>query len=93
MFAFENSANYHARAPDALIASRLNKSDGGKNVPFLLPGLFLKDEVRIQQCMHFSDSNGKSIQKGTKSILLELNLWETVGMSALASQPDFLEQK
>ena len=99
VFAFDNSANHHARAPDALIASRLNKSDGGKNVPFLRPGWFMKDGVRIQQCMQFSDSNGKSIQKGTRSILLERDLWETVGMSAnyarkfLASQPDFLEQK
>ena len=99
VFAFDNSASHHARAPDALIASRLNKSDGGKNVPFLRPGLFMKYGVRIQQCMQFSDSNGKCIQKCTRSILLERDLWSTVGIFAnyarkfLASQPDFLEQK
>ena len=99
VFAFDNSANHHARAPDALIASRLNKSDGGKSAPFLRPGWFLRDGVRVMQEMQFIDSSGKQIQKGTRRILMERDLWESGGISAdcakklLASQPDFSEQK
>jgi hypothetical protein len=33
--AFDNSMTHRARAPDGLDASRLNKGDGGKNVPLM----------------------------------------------------------
>jgi hypothetical protein len=99
VFAFDNSAHHHARAPHALITSRLNKSDGGKSVQFLRPSWFMKDGVRVIQYMQFTDSSGKRIQKGTRRILMERDLWESGGISAeyakklLASQPDFSEQK
>jgi hypothetical protein len=41
LFAFDNSQNHRARAPDALIASRLNVSDGGKSVKPTRPGCFI----------------------------------------------------
>jgi hypothetical protein len=47
LFAFHNSSNHHKYAPDALRASQLNKSDGGKNVPLFCPGWFIEDGVRV----------------------------------------------
>eukprot|EP00474_Spongospora_subterranea_P004962 CRZ05420.1 hypothetical protein [Spongospora subterranea] len=40
LFAFDNSQNHHAMAPDALVASRLNLSDGGKHVENTRKGVF-----------------------------------------------------
>ena len=42
LFAFDNSQNHHARAPDALVASRLNLNDGGKNTPIMRDTKFKK---------------------------------------------------
>ncbi len=53
----------HFMAPDALVATRLNKSDGGKNVPLLRDGWF-KDatgEIQIQK-MQFEDGKPKGIE-------------------------------
>ena len=36
LFMFDNSANHHAFAPDALVASRLNLKDGGANLKIIM---------------------------------------------------------
>jgi hypothetical protein len=51
LFMFDNSANHHAFAPDALMASRLNLKDGGANLKSIMRGGWFigEDEVRIIQ--------------------------------------------
>lgn len=99
VFAFDNSANHHALAPDALRASKLNKGDGGKNTPCLRPGYFVKDGVLVSQPMQFIDSTGNRLQKGIKRILMERGLWPSREMrlddarALLDIQPDFASQK
>jgi hypothetical protein len=95
LFAFDNSANHHAMAPDALVASRLNLSDGGKNVPKLRAGWFTDEHgQRTEHAMQTPD--GK--RKGTRTILKERGLWPPRGLSRadaqclVANQPDFAEQ-
>ena len=63
--AFDNSMTHRARAPDGLDANRLNKSDGGKNVPLMRPGWYLEGNVRVEQIMR----NEKGEQLGLVSIL------------------------
>eukprot|EP01040_Poterioochromonas_malhamensis_P016810 gene16810-19178_t len=95
-------------APDALVASRLNKSDGGKNVPFLRDGWYhdIQGDKIIQR---MQTADGK--QKGVERILLERGLWpkerlnldcakgcQTGSISCcarklLSNQSDFLDQK
>ena len=93
--AYDNSANHHAMAGDALIANRLNLKDGGKNTGCTRAGWFLApDGTRVEQIMQTFD--GK--QKGCRTILEERNLFVR-GMQLkecreiLSRQPDFLEQK
>lgn len=108
IFAFDNSQNHHAMAPDALVASRLNKSDGGKNVPLLRDGWYhdIHGDKIIQR---MQTADGK--QKGVERILLERGLWpkerlnldcakgcQTGSISCcarklLSNQSDFLDQK
>ena len=96
--AFDNSQNHNAMAPDALVASRLNLSDGGAHVPQLRDGWFIKDGVRIIQPMQF-DFPGGRIQKGVRRILQERGLWPSRGLSLkdaralLAEQADFASQQ
>jgi hypothetical protein len=97
LFAFDNSANHHNYAPDALKARCLNKSDGGKNVPLLRPGWFLKEGIRVVQSMQFS-VNGQLKQKGIQRILQERGLWNgniqlAAGRQLLDKQPDFASQQ
>jgi len=97
LFAFDNSSNHHKFAPDALKARYLNKSDGGKNVPLLRPGWFLKDGSRVVHTMQVS-SNGQLKQKGIQRILQERGLWNcnmqlAAGRQLLDEQPDFASQK
>ena len=95
LFAFDNSQNYHAMAPDALVASRLNLSNGGKSVQNTRSGWFSDESgQRIEQTMQ--TANG--MQKGIKTILSERSLWTSdlslkQARTLLANQPDFLEQK
>jgi hypothetical protein len=82
VFAFDNSQNHHAMAPDALVASRLNLSDGGKSVPLMhdtaYPASFQVGHRRvhrmISQAMQFPDG----LQKGIKAILTERGLWRDI---------------
>ena len=46
VLAFDNSMTHRARAPDGLDASRLNKGDGGKDVPLMRNGFFFDSEGR-----------------------------------------------
>lgn len=99
VFAFDNSANHHALATDALKASKLNKGDGGKNTPLMRPGFFIKDGVVVTQPMQFIDPGGKKLQKGVQRILQERGLWTSNDMrldearALLDAQPDFMSKK
>ena len=97
LFAFDNSSNHHKYAPDALRVRNLNKSDGGKNVPLLRQGWFMRDGNRTVQSMQF-ESNGEVRQKGIQRILQERGLWNRNMQldecrSLLDHQPDFASQK
>ena len=96
LFMFDNSANHHAFAPDALVASRLNLKDGGVNLKVVMrDGWFVNDDgLRIPQ----ANANKNGQQKGLRNILLERNLWRegmkrAEAVELLTFQPDYLEQK
>lgn len=96
--AFDNSQNHNAKAPDALVASRLNLSDGGAHVPLLRDGWFMKNCKMNVQPMQFDSAKGR-IQKGLRRILQERGLWPAKGLSLkearelLAMQADFASQQ
>lgn len=103
LFAFDNSQNHRAMAPDALVANRLNLSDGGSKVPHMRKGWFERNGEIVEQEMQFEDSgrhhvNGR-VQKGIRRILIERGLWPPGGLSLDAArellrvQPDFASQK
>jgi hypothetical protein len=97
LFAFDNSSNHHKNAPDALRASQLSKSDGGKNVPLFRPGWFIEDGVRVAQTMQV-EINAQLKQKGIQRILQERGLWNNSmqledGRRMLGQQPDLTSQK
>lgn len=72
LFVFDNSANHHASAADALVASRLNVSDGGKNRQVIMrEGWFMNENGEIVG----QDFNANGQQKGLKKILQERFLW------------------
>ena len=93
----DNSQNHNAKAPDALVASRLNLSDGGAHVPLLRDGWFMKNCKMNVQPMQFDSAKGR-IQKGLRRILQERGLWPAKGLSLkearelLAMQADFASQ-
>ena len=107
LFAFDNSGNHGAMAPDALIANRLKLGDGfpkrtqkgvdkTRTIPFRNGWYLDQQGNRNVQAM----ANASGIQKGVKSILTErglftqnhkINLKEATLL--LAEQPDFKEQK
>ena len=95
LFAFDNSQNHHAVAPDALVATKLNLGDGGKNISLTRSGWFFDERgEKVEQRMQTSDG----IQKGLKTILIERNLWGArmsikEAREVLAKQPDFASQK
>ena len=91
---FDNSQNHRASAPDALVASRLNLSDGGKNVPKLRNTKWTDvNQVVHDQVMQLPDGT----QKGVKRILMERNKWDdtytlTTAREILSKEPDFASQ-
>ena len=100
MFAYDNSQNHHAIAPDALRASRLNLSNGGKRVELMRPGWFYKDGINVQQDMQFIDPAVSTVrvQKGLKAILMERQLWNgSLNLASarilLSQQQDFMETR
>ena len=95
LFLFDNSQNHRSLPSDALRASALNLSDGGKNVQKQRSGWFIDDNgIRITQTMQRPDG----VQKGVRTILKERGLWTTAlklpeAREFLGQQPDFLSQK
>eukprot|EP00474_Spongospora_subterranea_P005752 CRZ06210.1 hypothetical protein [Spongospora subterranea] len=60
VFAFDNSQNHRAMPPDGLVASRLNLSDGGKNVAHVRSGWYVSGGERVTQDMQFTNSHRKA---------------------------------
>lgn len=95
LFLFDNSQNHRSLPPDALRASALNLSDGGKNVQKQRPGWFIDDNgIRVTQSMQRPDG----VQKGVRTILKERGMWTAAlklpeARDLLAQQPDFQSQK
>ena len=95
LFAFDNSQNHHAMAPDALVATKLNLNDGGKNVSSMHSGWFIDERgEKVEQCMQ--TENG--VQKGLRTILMERSLWNPAmnakeAREVLSKLPDFESQK
>jgi hypothetical protein len=60
-------------APDALLVSRLNPSDGGVNV--VRNGWFVKNGVAVEQEIQYECTNNQGVsvwkQKGVRRILIE----------------------
>jgi hypothetical protein len=71
LFMFDNSSNHNAFADDALLVSRINMKDGGKQ-PLLRNGIMPDGSPHI---MTFMDTDGIIKPKGIKRILEERNLW------------------
>jgi hypothetical protein len=96
--AFDNSQNHNAMAPDALVASRLNLSDGGAHVLHIRDGWFVLNDTRVIQKMQFDSPKGR-LQKGVRRILQERELWPPTGLQLkearvlLSMQPDFASQR
>jgi hypothetical protein len=97
LFMFDNSQNHHARPPDALIASRMNLSNGGVNQRLMRDGWYLNENGdRVEQKMVLEDDPLKS--KGVRQVLQERGLWDSSmnvkeARNLLSKQKDFAEQK
>ena len=68
---FDNSCNHNAFADDALVVSRMNMKDGGKQ-PLLRNGQMPDSS---SHSMTFVDSDGVTKPKGIRRILQERGLW------------------
>ena len=104
LFCFDQSSNHAAMPEDALVASRMNLNPGGKDVPIMRNGWFMRDGVKVVQTM----VNEQAEPKGIKAVLVERGLWDRLRLECdhcpegsdsccarkiMASQPDFLEQR
>jgi hypothetical protein len=67
VFAFDNSANHHAKSPDGLCERSINLADGGKNVPKLRNSVWNNAVFEMQ--------HPDGVQKGIKTILSERGAW------------------
>ena len=74
LFMFDNSANHHVFAPDALVASRLNLKDGGANLKIIMRDGWFTNEDGDRISHSFISTSG--VQKGLRTILTERNLWK-----------------
>jgi hypothetical protein len=83
---FDNSGNHGVYAPNALIASRLNLSDGwpklnasdkaaGMETVAFRDTTFVRGGTTYKQSFTYTDAAGKTQHKGIKSILMERGLW------------------
>jgi len=75
LFAFDNSQNHHAKSKDALVANRLNLSDGGISIPLQRDTTFIDAEGKfavayyaVLNCdspsyIHSGDMLGNQIQQ------------------------------
>jgi hypothetical protein len=63
----DNSANHHAKAPDAPDVQRINLSNGGKNAPKF------RNTIWNDQIFYMQTEDG--VQKGLKTILMERGAW------------------
>ena len=71
LFLFDHSTGHHALPADALLASKLNLSDGGA-APKLRNTTFVNQHGEtVEQLMQRSDG----VQKGLTTILIERGLW------------------
>ncbi len=91
LYIFDNSANHHKIASDALNARKLNLKDGGKNTPLLRDGFFFNDSD--EKIIHPMQTEA-GIQKGLRRILQERKLWvprmsKAAALELLLQQPDF----
>jgi len=71
LFMFDNSCNHNAFADDALVVSRMNMKDGGKQ-PLLRDGKMPDGSPHI---MTFTDVDGVVKPKGIRRVLEERGLW------------------
>jgi len=71
LFMFDNSCNHNAFADDALMVSRMNMKDGGKQ-PLLRNGIMPDGSPHA---MTFTDVNGVVKPKGIRRVLEERGLW------------------
>src|SRR5437763_14413755 len=95
VFAFDNSSNHSAFAPDALVAKRMNIGPGG-NAPKMRDTFWGPNNER--QSMNFSDGKPKK-----KNMVGECKLCQDrnndpsrvdcCGRQIISLQPDFLAQK
>jgi len=104
LWLFDQSSNHSALPVDALRASTMNLSKGGKQ-PKMCNGWFMKDGCRVEQEMQGQDG----LPKGAQQVLIERGLWtrnlrlqckgcpesnrSCCARRVLAHQPDFLEQR
>ena len=91
LYIFDNSANHHKIATDALNARKLNLKDGGKNTPLLRDGWYYND--RGEKVVHVMQTE-EGIQKGIRTILMERGLWvngmnKDDALEVLLTQEDF----
>jgi hypothetical protein len=76
--------------PEGLNIGAFNINPGGKNFPQdMKEGWFMREEVRVEQCMYQQldgefvlDDDGNKIPLGLKAILLERGLWDKVEASS-----------
>ncbi|PKY46319.1 hypothetical protein RhiirA4_320161 [Rhizophagus irregularis] len=76
VFCFDQSTNHNAMAGDALVATKMNLSPGGKQ-PKMRDGWYINEygEKCIQSMIFPNNHHLKGQPKGIKQVLKERNLW------------------